>query len=75
MDKILREGNLTMDYNFQNYNYGGNQRMSEGMTFENNLRSLKAKLERKRNVNVFNSNNVICDLCRGYYATHTYRQV
>lgn len=34
-----------MDYKFQNYNYGGNQRMSEGMSFENDLKSLNAKLD------------------------------
>ena len=59
------------------------------MSFENGLRCLKNKfdvitlqvqidtimheIEQKRNVNTFNSYHMICDLCGGYHATHTYR--
>ena len=68
----------------------GNQEITEGMLFEGALRSLKAKLdvitlkvqldtimhgtEQKRDVNAFNPNHIICDLCGDYHATHICRQ-
>ena len=91
LDTSLREGSSAIDYTFQNYNYGGNQCMSDGMSFENSLTNLKAKcdfialkvqlddttnmFEQKRNANVFNSNHIICDLCGGYHTNRTCRQV
>ena len=58
----------------------------EGISFEDSLRSLKDKLDyimlkvqldtimQKRNVNAFNSNHIIYDLCRGYHVTYICRQ-
>ena len=87
----MRSGrSATNGYQVQSSLNRGNQDVSEGMSFENGLKSLKAKLdvitlkilldtithmlEQKRNANVFNSYHVICDLCGGYHATHTYMQ-
>ena len=85
----MRKENLAMDPTI--FKTTTNQRMFDGMSFENGLRNLKVKLdfvtlkvqldtilhilEWKRNVNTFNYNHVICDLCRGYHATHTCMQV
>lgn len=91
MDQGLREGSLAMDpYNFQGYNYGGNQRMFEGMSFDDCTRNINAKLdyvtlnvqmdtitnlfEQKGNANAFNSNYVVCDLCGSNHATYTCMQ-
>ena len=50
------------------------------MSFENDIGALNAKLnhlnsmmhviEQNKNVNAFNSNHIICDLCGGYHATY-----
>ena len=69
----------------------GNQEITVGMLFENDIRGWNVKLyfimlkvqlntirhmlEQKRNVNAFNSYHVICELCGDYHATHTCRQV
>ena len=71
-DQGLREERLAMDcYHVQNFMDRGNQEITEGMSFENGFRNLKAKLDyimlkvqldtithilkQKRNVNAFNS--------------------
>ena len=74
-------------YHVQSFLNRAYQKITEGMSFEDGLRSLKTKLyyitlkvqldtiknmfEQTRNVNTFNSNHMICDLCENYYATHT----
>ena len=74
-------------YQVQSFWNRGNKEITEGMLFEGGLRSLKAKLdvitlkvqldtimheiEQKRNVNTFNYNHMICDLCKGCHATHS----
>ena len=76
-------------YQVQNSLNRCNQDVPEYTSSKDGLRRLKAKLdvitlkvqldtimhdiEQKRNVNVFNSNHMICDLCGGYHAIHTYR--
>mgnify|MGYP004709237509 CR=1 FL=1 len=85
--QCLRSGRLAMDgYQVQSSFNRGNQEITEGMSFEDGLRCLKAKfdvmmdtimheIEQGRNVNDFNSYHVICDLCGGYHATNTCMQV
>ena len=81
-----RNGRSAMDgYYVQSSLNKGNQEITEGMSFEDGLRRLKAKLdvitvkvqldtimyeiEQKRNINAFNSNHMICNLCGGHHAT------
>ena len=37
----MREKSSEMYYNFKNYNYGCNQKISEGMSFKDDLSNLK----------------------------------
>ena len=90
-EQCMRSGrSATNCYHVQSSMNRGNQDVSESMSFENSLKSLKAKfdfitskvqldtimheIEESKNINVFNSNNMICDLCGGYHTTHTCRQ-
>ena len=87
----LRNEGLAMDGCLVQSSFNrGNQEITEGMSFEDGLRCLKAKfdvmmlqvqmdtimheIEQGRNVNAFNSYHVICDLCGDYHATNTCRQ-
>ena len=91
-EQCLRSGRSTINcYHGQSSLNRGNQEITEGISFENGLKSIKAKLdvitlkiqldtitnmlEQKRNDNAFNSYHVIYDLCRGYHTTYECMQV
>ena len=85
------ESSAMDSYHVQNSMNRGNQKSIVNMPFEDGLRSLKAEfdyiilkvrldnimhlIKQKRNVNTFNSNCVICNLCRGCHASYTCMQV
>ena len=90
-EQYLRsERSATDGYYVQSSFNRSNQEITEGMSFADGLRSLKAKLdiitlqiqmdtimheiEQRRNANIFNSYHIICDLCGGYHATNICRQ-
>ena len=90
--QCMRNGSLAIDlYDFHYFNSGGNQRMPEGLSFEDDVKALNVKLdhsilytklgkimhtiEQNSNVNAYNTSHVICDLGAGYHASYTCIQV
>ena len=86
-EQCMRSGRSALDcYQVRSSLNRGNQEITEGMSFEDYFRSLKAKLdfitlkvqldtithmlEQKRNVNAFNSYHMICNLCGGYHTIY-----
>ena len=74
----LREGTEELNpSSFQNYNNRGIHDNLASMSLDDGMLRINAKLdnlmyliEQHRNVNVWNSNNVVCDLYGGYHSNY-----